>query len=82
MVIGILTSSNSKNVIKAIQKADSLGCFTVGLTGRSGGKLKDTVKMVIRVDSDFTPIIQEMHIAIGHIVSNIVEDLVSNEQAV
>ena len=46
------------------------------------GKLKDTAKMVIRVDSDSTPIIQEMHIAIGHIVSNIVEDLVSNEQAV
>ena len=46
------------------------------------GKLKDTAKMVIRVDSDSTPIIQEMHIAIGHIVSNVVEDLVSNEQAV
>ncbi len=82
VVIGISTSGNSKNVIKAIQKADSLGCFTVGLTGKSGGKLKDMAKMVIRVDSDSTPIIQEMHIAIGHIVSNIVEDLVSNEQAV
>ena len=80
VVIGISTSGNSKNVVEGIKKADSLGCLTVGLTGRSGGKLKDVAKMVIRVDSDSTPIIQEMHIAIGHMISNIVEDLVSNEQ--
>ena len=80
VVIGISTSGNSKNVVEGIKKADSLGCLTVGLTGRSGGKLKDVAKMVIRVDSDSTPIIQEMHIAIGHMISNIVEDLVSNER--
>ena len=80
VVIGISTSGNSKNVVEGIKKADSLGCLTVGLTGKSGGKLKDVAKMVIRVDSDSTPIIQEMHIAIGHMISNIVEDLVSNEQ--
>jgi D-sedoheptulose 7-phosphate isomerase len=80
VVIGISTSGNSKNVVEGIKKADSLGCLTVGLTGRSGGKLKDVAKMVIRVDSDSTPIIQEMHIAIGHMISNIVEDLVSDEQ--
>ena len=43
-------------------------------------KLNDTTKRVIRADSDSTPIIQEMHIAIGHMISNIVEDLVSDEQ--
>ena len=80
VVIGISTSGNSKNVVEGIKKADSMGCLTVGLTGRSGGKLKDVAKMVIRVDSDSTPIIQEMHIAIGHMISNIVEDLVSNER--
>lgn len=80
VVIGISTSGNSKNVINAIQKANSLDCFTVSLTGRSGGKLKGMAKMAITVDSDSTPIIQEMHIAIGHIISNIVEDLVSNEK--
>ena len=80
VVIGISTSGNSKNVINAIQKANSLDCFTVSLTGRSGGKLKGMAKMAITVDSDSTPIIQEMHIATGHIISNIVEDLVSNEK--
>ncbi|MGC8548043.1 MAG: D-sedoheptulose 7-phosphate isomerase [Candidatus Micrarchaeia archaeon] len=79
VVIGISTSGNSRNVLKAIDKANSLGCLTVGLTGRSGGKLKDAAKAVIRVDSDSTPIIQEMHITIGHILSNIVEDLVKME---
>ena len=81
VVIGISTSGNSRNVLKAIEKANELSCLTVGLTGRSGGKLKDAAKLVIRVDSDSTPLIQEAHITIGHILSNIVEDLITKMDA-
>lgn len=81
VVIGISTSGNSKNVLKAIEKANGLGCFTIGLTGRDGGKLKDLAMKTIRVNSDNTPMIQEVHITIGHILSKIVEDrLLENEK--
>ncbi|MGC8622736.1 MAG: D-sedoheptulose-7-phosphate isomerase [Candidatus Micrarchaeia archaeon] len=79
VVIGISTSGNSKNVLKAIEKANALGCLTVALTGKSGGKLKDLARITIRADSDSTPIIQEAHITIGHIISKIVEDRVIKE---
>lgn len=79
VVIGISTSGNSKNVLKAIQAANSLGCVTVGMTGKSGGALKGIAKFTITVGSDSTPIIQEVHIAIGHIISKIVEDMVTEE---
>lgn len=74
VVIGISTSGNSKNVLKAIEKANGLGCLTIGLTGRDGGKLKELASKTIRVNSDKTPMIQEAHITIGHIISKVVED--------
>lgn len=76
VVIGISTSGNSKNVIKAIKAANSMGCVTVAMIGQSGGALKGLAKFTISVKSDSTPIIQEVHIAIGHILSKIVEDMV------
>ena len=63
MVVGISTSGNSKNVIKAIAAAKENGAYTVAFTGRTGGKLKDTVDVLFNVESDFTPIIQEVHIS-------------------
>ena len=68
IVFGISTSGNSKNVIKAINAAKEKGAYTVALTGRSGGKLKDIVDELFNVDSDFTPIIQEVHISIIHMI--------------
>ena len=68
IVVGISTSGNSKNVIKAINAAKEKGAYTVALTGRSGGKLKDVVDELFNVDSDFTPIIQEVHISIIHMI--------------
>ena len=81
IVVGISTSGNSKNVIKAINAAKEKGAYTVAFTGRSGGKLKDIVDELFNVDSDFTPIIQEVHISIIHMIclelDRILED---NEQ--
>ena len=67
-VVGISTSGNSQNVIGAMKKAREIGAFTLGLTGKDGGKLKNVVDQCINVNSDLTPIIQEVHIAIIHMI--------------
>ena len=67
-VVGITTSGNSANVIEGIRKAREMGAFTLGLTGKDGGKLMKEVDHCIRVNSSFTPIIQEVHIAIIHMI--------------
>ena len=68
VVVGISTSGNSKNIIRAIEAAKGKGAYTVAFTGRSGGKLKDMVDVLFNVESDFTPIIQEVHISIIHMI--------------
>ncbi|TAL58034.1 MAG: D-sedoheptulose 7-phosphate isomerase [Nanoarchaeota archaeon] len=73
LVVGITTSGNSPNVNIAIDAAKKIGCITVGLCGKDGGKLKDTADMVIIVPSDNTPRIQETHITIIHIVCELLE---------
>ena len=73
VLVGISTSGNSKNIIKAIEKANSLGMVTTGFTGESGGKMKDICKYLVAVPSVDTPRIQESHILIGHIICEIVE---------
>ncbi|HIE35755.1 MAG TPA: D-sedoheptulose 7-phosphate isomerase [Candidatus Omnitrophica bacterium] len=74
LVVGISTSGKSKNVIKAIEKAKELGIITVGFLGKDGGILKDLVDVALIVPHFDTPRIQEMHILIGHIICEIVED--------
>ena len=71
--IGISTSGNSPNVLCAMAAARQMKLLTVGLTGAAGGKLKDAVEHCICVPSNETPRIQECHILIGHIVSELVE---------
>lgn len=73
ILIGISTSGNSLNVIKAIIVANNIGMITVGLTGADGGKMKDICKYLITIPSNDTPRIQEAHIMIGHIICEIVE---------
>ena len=73
VLIGISTSGNSKNVVKAIEVANDIGMLTVGMTGASGGKMKDLSDYLINVPSTDTPRIQEAHITIGHIICEIVE---------
>ena len=73
-VIGISTSGNSENIIRAVNKANSIGAFTIGLLGNDGGKLKDAVNLPIIIPSSDTARIQEVHITIGHIICEIIEE--------
>ena len=73
VAIAISTSGNSPNVLHAVATANKADLLTIGLTGRSGGKLRSLVKECICVPSDDTPRIQECHTLIGHILSQIVE---------
>jgi D-sedoheptulose 7-phosphate isomerase len=76
VLIGISTSGNSKNIVKAIDMANNLNMITVGFTGISGGKLKEKCKYLVNVPSTDTPRIQESHIMIGHILCEITENLI------
>lgn len=73
ILIGLSTSGNSKNVIKAMEQAKKLGMKTISLTGSTGGKMKEVSDILINVPSNDTPRIQESHIMIGHIICEIVE---------
>ncbi len=69
----ISTSGNSENILKAAQKAHHQGMFVIGMTGESGGLLKDQVDILLNMPSSDTPRIQEAHILIGHIICEITE---------
>ena len=71
--VGISTSGNSKNIVKAFEYANSIGVTTVALTGKSGGKMKEFADILLNVPSECTPRVQEAHITIGHIMCEIVE---------
>jgi len=73
VVIGITTSGNSKNVIAAIEEANRIGAVTVGLTGGSGGKLKELCKFNLIMPSSETARIQEAHIFVGHSLCELIE---------
>jgi D-sedoheptulose 7-phosphate isomerase len=73
VIVGISTSGNSPNVIRALETAREKGCLTIGFTGEGGGRLKDVVDLCFRAPSDSTPRIQEAHIVVWHIVCELVE---------
>lgn len=75
VLIGLSTSGNSKNVVKAIEKANEMGMITVGFTGQSGGQMKGLCKHMIRIPSTDTPRIQECHMLLGHTMCELVESL-------
>jgi len=75
LFIGISTSGNSEVVLRAFSTAKELGCTTLGLSGRDGGKMNGLCDLNIIVPSDVTARIQEMHILIGHILCQAVDDL-------
>jgi len=75
LFVGISTSGNSLSVLKAFEAAKKIGCKTLGLSGRDGGKMNDLCDLNIIVPADTTARIQEMHILIGHIFCKAVDDL-------
>ena len=81
LAIGISTSGNSPNVLRGLTVAGKMGLCTVALTGCTGGKLKNVVDHCICAPSNETPRIQECHILIGHIISELVEETIFYEQS-
>lgn len=73
VLIGITTSGNSANVVRAIEAANEIGASTIGLTGGTGGKLNTLCKHNIIVPANVTARIQEAHIFIGHCLCEILE---------
>lgn len=73
VLIGLSTSGNSENILKAFNMANDLGLITVAITGASGGKLVGMTDFLINVPSQDTPRIQEAHILIGHILCENIE---------
>src|SRR6516225_2353614 len=73
VAVAISTSGNSPNVLEGIDAARSLGLFTVGFTGQTGGKMKDRCEVLFCVPSRQTPRIQETHILLGHILCELVD---------
>ncbi|MGL6269807.1 MAG: D-sedoheptulose-7-phosphate isomerase, partial [Chitinophagaceae bacterium] len=75
VLIGLSTSGNSGNIVKAFETAREKGVTTVGLTGSSGGKMKALSDILFNVPSNDTPRIQESHIMLGHIICQYVEEI-------
>jgi len=73
VAVGISTSGNSPNVIRGLESAGRIGVRTVGFSGAAGGKLKQTAEFCLCAPSEETPRIQECHILMGHILSEIAE---------
>ncbi|MFA5498357.1 MAG: D-sedoheptulose 7-phosphate isomerase [Candidatus Cloacimonadia bacterium] len=79
IVIGISTSGNSENVIKALKKGKEIGLITMALLGRDGGKLKDSTDLELIVQAETTDRIQEIHMLALHIVIEMVERILFPE---
>ncbi len=77
--IGISTSGNSVNIIKAFESAKKKNIMTVALTGRDGGEMAKMADIALVVPSNATPRIQESHILIGHIICDIIEKEIFGE---
>jgi D-sedoheptulose 7-phosphate isomerase len=74
VAIGLSTSGNSPNVVKALHKAKALGVATIGFTGGTGGKMAPLCDICLIAPSTATARIQELHLTIGHILCGLVED--------
>ena len=74
LVVGISTSGESLNIISALLLAKDMGAKTLGFSGKGGGKMNYVCDLNMIVPSDDTPRIQEMHILIGHIICQAIDD--------
>ncbi len=74
VLVGITTSGTSANVLRALERARALGMGTLLLTGASGGPATALADVAVLVPSTDTPRVQEIHIAVGHLLCALVED--------
>jgi D-sedoheptulose 7-phosphate isomerase len=78
VLVGLSTSGNSGNIVKAFETARQRKVLTIGFTGADGGKMKTLSDILFNVPSKDTPRIQESHILLGHIICQLVEELYFN----
>ena len=71
--LGISTSGNSKNILRALEQAKALGVHTIGFTGNGGGRMREVCDYNVIIPSDTTMNIQESHLALEHIFCMLVE---------
>jgi D-sedoheptulose 7-phosphate isomerase len=81
VAVGISTSGNSKSILEALTVARKMGVYTIGLTGASGGRMRELVDVLIAAPSNETPRIQECHILVGHALCDAVEQAVAASPA-
>ncbi|MEW6593913.1 MAG: D-sedoheptulose 7-phosphate isomerase [Thermodesulfobacteriota bacterium] len=81
VAIGISTSGNSPNVLKAIEEARGMGLRTAALTGGSGGKLLNVAELTLNVPSTKTPAIQETHLWVEHLLCQLVDEVLFGQGA-
>jgi len=74
VLVGLSTSGNSPNILKAFNTAKKKEMITIGFTGKSGGEMRALCNHLINIPSTDTPRIQESHIMIGHIICQLVEE--------
>ncbi|RFS27033.1 SIS domain-containing protein [Chitinophaga silvatica] len=74
VLVAISTSGNSGNILEAIRTAKEKGMIVVGMTGNTGGKMKEQCDFLLNMPSNDTPRIQESHITVGHIICEMVEN--------
>lgn len=79
--IGLSTSGNSPNILRALEQARKMGVYTVGMTGETGGKMLEACDVCLRVPSRETPRIQESHITLGHVICGLVEHIIFPQTA-
>ena len=77
VLIGISTSGNSVNIIRAVETANFKGLRTIGFLGSDGGKLKDLVEFPLIVPSQDSDRVQEIHILIGHIICHLIDSKIT-----
>jgi D-sedoheptulose 7-phosphate isomerase len=73
VLIAISTSGNSPNILEGVKSAKVMGIKVIGLTGQGGGNLAPASDIAIVVPSDEVPRIQEVHIAVGHLICEYAE---------
>jgi D-sedoheptulose 7-phosphate isomerase len=73
VVVGITTSGTSKNVVRGLQRAKELGATTVAFTGNGGGTVAEIADLVLVGPDGYSAIVQEVHITMGHIICDLVE---------
>lgn len=74
ILIGISTGGSSQNVINAFHSAKKIGCKLIGLSGKDGGEFNKICDLNVVIPSSNTPRIQEMHIIVGHIICQLIDE--------